>query len=91
MKILMEKNQKDQRIQQSDGKSKQPLTGNERQNPAKRPRIPRPDKPVTPPSKPEINPEPAIPAPGIQEPEINDPTRIDEPPPVFNSKNVGIM
>ncbi|MBW8331551.1 MAG: hypothetical protein K0M40_06015 [Prolixibacteraceae bacterium] len=87
----MNKDKNNLRKQQSERNSKQPLTGKERENPAKRPRIPRPDKPVTPPSKPEINPEPAIPAPGIKEPEINDPTRIDEPPPVFNSKNVRIM
>ena len=77
---------KNQRNQQSESKSKQPLTGKEREEPTKRPRIPRPDKPATPPAKPDPKPEPTIPAPGVQEPIKNDPTRIDEPPPIFNIK-----
>lgn len=83
---MMEKDKKDQHNQQSDGKSNQPLTGNARKNPAKRPRIPRPDKPTTPPEKPVQDPEPIRPVPGISEPEKNDPTRIDDPPPIFNIK-----
>jgi len=86
MRIFMKKDKKDQRNQQSESNSDQPLTGKKRENPTKRPRIPRPDKPATPPEKPVQDPEPIRPVPGVSEPEKNDPTRIDDPPPIFNTK-----
>ena len=82
----MEKDKKDLRNQQSGSNSNQPLTGKKRENPAKRPRIPRPYKPATPPAEPVHDPEPITPVPGVSEPGKNDPTRIDEPPPIFNAK-----
>ena len=80
----METDKKHQRNQQSESNSKQPLTGKPREDPAKRPRIPRPDKPVIPHEKPVQDPEPITPVPGVREPETNDPTRTDDPPPIFN-------
>lgn len=82
----MDKNKNNLRKQQSERNSKQPLTGEKRENPAKRPRIPHPDKPATPPAEPVRDPEPITPVPGVNEPGKNDPTRIDEPPPIFNTK-----
>ncbi len=47
------------------------------------PRTPIPDESFVP-EHPDENPNPTGPEPGIDEPEINDPTRIDEPPEIFN-------
>ena len=81
----MEKNKNDQRSQQSDCKSNQPSAGKKREDPQRPPGNPFPNKPTTP-EKPDKNPDPIKPRPGEDEPEKTDPTRIDEPPPIFNNK-----
>jgi len=78
----MEKNKNDQRSQQSDCKSNQPSAGKKREDLQRPPVNPFPNKP----EKPDENPDPIKPRPGEDEPEKNDPTRIDEPFPIFNNK-----
>jgi len=81
----MDKNQKDQQSQQSDNKTTEPSAGSKRENPQKKPWIPLPKEPITP-AKPDEEPNPNRPEPGVNEPEKNDPTHTEEPPPIFNNK-----
>lgn len=80
----MDKNQNDQCSQQSD-KANQPSVGKEGENPQINPEHPFPNVPITP-AKPDEDPNPTRPEPDVNEPEKNDPTHIEEPPPIFNSK-----
>jgi len=48
------------------------------------PNQPIPGKPNAP-ARPDKNPGTASPEPGLDEPEKDDPTRIDEEPPIFNN------
>jgi hypothetical protein len=81
----MNERQRKQHNQPLDTAANLPMTGKERVDPQKEPGSPDPRKPTIP-YDPEENPDPTSPEPGINEPEINDPTRIDEPPPIFNNK-----
>jgi hypothetical protein len=83
----MEKNQNNQHCQQSDRKSNQPSSGKEREDPHKKPGISLPNNPPKNiPEEPDTDNDPTRPEPGVNEPEKNDPTRIDEPFPIFNNK-----
>lgn len=79
----MDTNKKEQRSRQPAGIKSPPSAEEERKDTPKRPRIPVPDSPVNP-VKPDENPYPTRPEPGINEPDKNDPTRIDEPPAIIN-------
>ncbi len=80
----MKKNINAQQDQHSETTANHPSAGKKREEPLKKPRIPLPNKPTTP-AKPDENPDPTIPKPDINEPKKNDPTRIDEPPQIFNT------
>jgi len=80
----MNKKQNDQRNNQSDIVTNLSLAGNEREDPQTNPDYPFPTKPAIP-AEPDKNPDPPSPEPGIKEPEKDDPTRIDDPPPIFNN------
>jgi len=84
MKRKMNTNQKPQFGQQSDNETNQPLAGKQSVDRSKEPGTPIPDQPSVP-EQPDENPAPESPEPGINEPEKNDPTRIDEEPPIFNN------
>jgi len=75
----MNTNQKHQFGQLSENKANQPSSRKQGENQKEEPVIPVPDEPTTP-EPPEENPEP-----GLNEPEKDDPTRIDEEPPIFNN------
>ncbi len=71
----MEKQQQHTRSQQADSVSNQPKEGKEETE--KNPNHPS-IHPFTP-AKPDKNPDPTKPIPGINEPEKTDPSRIEEP------------
>jgi hypothetical protein len=75
----MDANQKNQFSQQSDYESNQLIAGQEIEDLQEEPGNPIPDEPTVP-EQPDENPEP-----GIDEPEKDDPTRIDDEPPIFNN------
>ena len=75
----MDMNQKHQFKKQFDNETNHPSTKKKSEDPQKEPVIPLPDEPTIP-EPPEENPEP-----GLNEPEKDDPTRIDEEPPIFNN------
>lgn len=79
----MDTNRKNQFNQQSDYESNQHLAGQEIEDPQEEPITPNPDEPTVP-EQPDENPVPNSPEPGTDEPEKDDPTRIDEEPPIFN-------
>ncbi len=79
----MTKNQTDQYDHQSDSTVNQLTAGKESEVPQKRPGISLLPK-TTIPEEPDENPDLPSPEPGEDEPGINDPTRTDEPPEIFN-------
>lgn len=81
----MNKKQKDQRNNQSDIVENVSSVGNEREDPQTNPDHPFPTIPSIPP-EPDENPALPCPEPGIEEPEKDDPTRIEEQPPIFNNQ-----
>ena len=85
MESKINKKQKDKRNNQSDIVANLSSVENEREDPKPNPDQPFPTKPSIP-AEPNEDPDPPNPEPGIEEPEKTDPTRIEEQPPIFNSK-----
>jgi len=79
----METNQKYQFRQQSDNESNQRFTGKQIDVLQEVPGNSIPYE-ITVAEPPVENPIPTTPEPGVNEPEKDDPTRIDEEPPIFN-------
>jgi hypothetical protein len=84
MERKMNTNQKYQFRQLSENRTSLFSAENQGENPQKRPGIPIPNEPTIP-EQPDENPNPNSPEPGINKPEKDDPTRIDEEPPIFNN------
>jgi hypothetical protein len=80
----MDTTQKHQFRQQSDNEFNQSFAGKQMEDPQEEPETPIPDEPTLP-ATPDENPNPTSPEPGIDEPEKDDPTRIDDEPPIFNN------
>jgi hypothetical protein len=81
---MMNTNQNHLFRHQSDNESNQPFAEKQIDAPQEEPCILIPDEPIIP-EPPDENPNPTSPEPGVNEPEKDDPTRIDEEPPIFNS------
>lgn len=80
----MDTNQKYLFCQKSGNELNQPFSGRLIEDPQKETVNPIPNEPTVP-EQPDENPNPNSPEPGIDEPEKDDPTRIDEQPPIFNN------
>lgn len=80
----MDTKQKQLFRQQSDNESILIFAGKQIEDPQEEPGTPIPDEPTAP-EQPDENPVPNSPEPGVNEPEKDDPTRIDEEPPIFNN------
>ena len=79
----MDTNQKHLFRQQFENKTNQYFAEEQIDVLQKEPDTAIPDEPTVP-EQPDENPIPRSPEPGIDEPEKDDPTRIDEEPPIFN-------
>ncbi len=80
----MNTNQKHLFRQHSDNETNLFFAGKQIEEPQEEPGTPIPDEPTVP-EQPDENPNPTSPEPGINEPEKDDPTRIDNEPPIFNN------
>ena len=80
----MDTNQKHLFRQQSDNETNQFFARKQIEDSQNKPDTLIPDEPTVP-EQPDENPNTTSPEPGLDEPEKDDPTRIDEPPEIFNN------